>query len=157
MIREKSATGTNGYVYGLDLSQSLQGAGTIGGLVWASLDGTEASYAYDANGNVANLVATDGVIVATYDYDPYGNLVSSSGTLADDNPYRFSTKYADEETGLVYYGFRFYSPSLGRWLNRDPIGEVGGLNLYACCMNSGVNLVLPVWSRLETHHHQMDY
>ena len=47
------------------------------------------------------------------------------GTTATDNPYRFSTKYHAPETGLYYYGCRYYNPELGRWLSRDPIGEVG--------------------------------
>ena len=51
---------------------------------------------------------------------------------------RFSTKYFDSETGLYYYGYRFYSPTLMRWLNRDPIGEEGGLNLYGFCGNNVV-------------------
>ena len=41
------------------------------------------------------------------------------------NPFRFSTKYTDDETDLVYYGYRYYSPEMGRWMNRDPIGEEG--------------------------------
>jgi RHS repeat-associated protein len=53
---------------------------------------------------------------------PYGSLLVASGTSAYDNPFRFSTKYADDETGLVYYGFRFYSTSLGGWASRDPTG-----------------------------------
>ena len=52
---------------------------------------------------------------------------------------RFSTKYFDSETGLYYYGYRFYSPQLMRWLNRDPIGEEGGLNLYGFCGNNPVS------------------
>ena len=57
---------------------------------------------------------------------PIGNLVRQTGPYAASNPYRFSTKYHDDETGLVYYGYRYYSPNLGRWLSRDPIGERGG-------------------------------
>jgi len=58
--------------------------------------------------------------------------------MADFFRHRFSTKYYDSETGLYYYGYRFYSPTLMRWLNRDPIGENGGLNLYGFCGNSSV-------------------
>ena len=47
-----------------------------------------------------------------------------------------STKYLDQETGLYYYGYRFYNPSLGRWPSRDPVGEDGGINLYACLQNN---------------------
>jgi RHS repeat-associated protein len=45
--------------------------------------------------------------------------------MAKANPFRFSTKYQDEETGLLYYGYRYYDASVGRWPNRDPIGELG--------------------------------
>ena len=54
-------------------------------------------------------------------------------------PFRFSTKYQDAETGLLYYGYRFYDPITGRWLSRDPIEEEGGLNLYGFVRNDGVN------------------
>jgi len=55
------------------------------------------------------------------------------------NPFRFSLEYFDEETELVYYNFRYYSPDLGRWLNRDPLGESGGFNLYAIAANNIIN------------------
>ena len=74
----------------------------------------------------------------SYTYDAFGNIIAQSGALADTFPYRFSTKYLDAETGLYYYGYRFYSPQLMCWLNRDPIGEQGGVNLYAFCGNNGV-------------------
>lgn len=51
----------------------------------------------------------------------------------------FSTKYTDEETGLCYYGYRYYDPEQGRWLNRDPIGESGGMSLYGFVGNDGLN------------------
>jgi YD repeat-containing protein len=70
----------------------------------ANLNGTNVFYCYDANGNVTELVDTNGTTVAAYVYDPYGNTISKSGTLADANPFRFSTKYLDEESGLYYYG-----------------------------------------------------
>lgn len=129
MIRESGATATNDYVYGLDLSQSMQGAGTIGGLLWAQLDGAPVAYAYDAYGNVVGLVATNGSLAARYDFDGFGNTMGHSGPLASANPFRFSTKYTDDETGLVYFGFRYYSPQLGRWINRDPMGDVGLVSL----------------------------
>jgi RHS repeat-associated protein len=60
---------------------------------------------------------------------------------AQNNPFRFSTKYVDAETGLYYYGYRYYSVELGRWWTRDPIGERGGFNLYGFVRNNGVNAV----------------
>ena len=82
----------------------------------------------DANGNV----------VAAYTYHAFGRTISQSGPLADVFRHRFSSKYFDMETGLYYYGRRFYSPVLRRWLNRDPIGEEGGNNLYCFCGNNSV-------------------
>jgi RHS repeat-associated protein len=73
--------------------------------------------------------------------DPFGAPLVVIGEEADGNPFRFSTKHADGETGLVYYGYRSYSPSLGRWLSRDPIGEEGGDNLYGFTGNDGINRV----------------
>ncbi|MEW6296046.1 MAG: RHS repeat-associated core domain-containing protein, partial [Candidatus Diapherotrites archaeon] len=58
-------------------------------------------------------------------------------------PMQFSTKPYDENTGLSYYGYRFYVPALGRWLTRDPIGEEGGINLYEFVKNSPVNFIDP--------------
>ena len=82
----------------------------------------------DANGNVLALVNGDGDVTAQYEYGPFGELLRATGTFAADNPYRFSTKYTDKESGLVYYGYRYYDPVEGRWLSRDPIQEEGGLN-----------------------------
>ena len=96
--------------------------------------------AYDPNGNVMGLVkASDGTVCAQYEYLPYGELVTATGTMASSNPIRFSTKYYDTEARLYYYGYRYYSPDMGRWLSRDPIEERGGLNLYAFVNNDPVN------------------
>jgi RHS repeat-associated protein len=79
---------------------------------------------------------------AIYRYDPFGNLISKSGSLADANVYRFSSKEIHVNSGMYYYGYRFYDPTLQRWINRDPIAERGGLNLYTFVENmpfSGVD------------------
>jgi RHS repeat-associated protein len=113
------------YVWGLDLRDTLQGAGGVGGLLATIRDDSVYHYLYDANGNVMQLVNTAG----------------PDDLTAADNPFRFSTKYYDKESGLSYYGYRYYSPELGRWMNRDPIGEKGGLNLYGFVLNDGVNKI----------------
>lgn len=64
-------------------------------------------------------------IVARYLYDPFGNTLTANGPRAHLNKYRFSSKELQSASGLVYYGYRFYEPSLQRWLNRDPLGEFG--------------------------------
>lgn len=133
------------YVWGLDVSESLQGAGGVGGLLAlntytnGTLNGTHL-VSYDGNGNVeALLEASTGLESARYEYGPFGEPIRVTGALANLNPFRFSTKYEDLETGLLYYGYRYYSASTGRWLSRDPIGELGGLNLYGFVGNDGVN------------------
>ena len=94
---------------------------------------------YDHNGNIVRYVSEAGTTSASYTYDPYGTVVEAEGPLADVLSFGFSTKYHDRETALVSYLVRFYNPPYGRWLNRDPIGEEGGANLYAFCGNNGVS------------------
>ena len=76
-----------------------------------------------------------------YEYSPFGEVIRSSGVYADANTFCFSTKYLDVETGFYYYGFRYYDPVTGRWLNRDPLGEAGGLNLYGFVGNDPINSI----------------
>ena len=82
------------------------------------------------------LVNASQAMVASYKYDPYGRTLSSSGTLAAANTYRFSSKEIHPSSGLYYYGYRFYDPDTQRWVNRDPIEESGGMNLYGYVVNS---------------------
>ncbi len=87
------------------------------------------------------MVDSSQLISASYRYDPFGNTISKSGSLADANVYRFSSKeriYADG-LELYYYGYRFYEPDLQRWPNRDPIMETGGINLYGFVGNDPVS------------------
>ena len=121
---------------GNDLSGSMEGAGGIGGLL-ARSDGyssgnftTHNFYFADGNGNITYMLNSSQAMVASYRYDPFGNLISSSGTLASANVYRFSSKEIHVNSGMYYYGYRFYDPNLQRWINRDPIWERGGRNLY---------------------------
>jgi RHS repeat-associated protein len=67
--------------------------------------------------------------------------MSKTGVL--NQPIQFSTKPYDEQTGLSYYGYRFYSPAIGRWITRDPLGETGGINLCGFAGNSPVNYIDP--------------
>ena len=131
------------YVWGLDLSGSAQGAGGVGGLLEVSDAVNGVSFvAYDGNGNVAGLVAANGGgSSAVYEYGPFGEVIRATGPMAKANPFRFSTKYQDDETDLLYYGYRYYNASTGRWLSRDPIEERGGLNLYAVVHNDALDQV----------------
>lgn len=130
------------FVWGTDLSGNFSGAGGVGGLLFTNLpaDKTTHAHGYDLNGNVILLVnAATGEATATYDYGPFGEPIRQSGEYAKLNPYRFSTKYADDETGLLDYGYRYYDAVTGRWPSRDPIEERGGLNAYAAFENNSVN------------------
>jgi RHS repeat-associated protein len=139
---------TNGLVqsfnWGLDASGTMQDAGGVGGLISMTIHaGTNAGtyfYCYDGNHNVTTLVnATNGAIEAIYDYDPFLGIIRGTGRLAFLNPFVGSTKFCDWETGFLYYGYRYYDPGTGRWLNRDPIGELGGANLYGFVGNDSIN------------------
>lgn len=74
-------------------------------------------------------------------YDAFGREVRSTGPASNTMAFRFSTKATDVDTGLVYYGYRFYDPDRGRWPNRDPYGEAGGANIYAFLSNETLNSV----------------
>ena len=137
----------NSFTWGSDLSGSLQGAGGVGGLLasaqYSNFQLQSADfYAYDGNGNVAALInADDGTVSARYEYGAFGEPVRMTGSLAGANPFRFSTKYADAETDLLYYGYRYYKPATGTWVSRDLIGETGGFNMYENAGNDPVNRV----------------
>lgn len=148
VIQERNASNVPQVTYtrGNDLSGSLQGAGGIGGLLartansqLLSPNSSSAAHAFyhaDGNGNITAMVNFEGSVLARYSYDPYGNTLSMSGSLAEANTYRFSSKEWQRNAGLYYYGYRFYEPNLQRWLNRDPLGEAGGINLYGFVGNS---------------------
>jgi RHS repeat-associated protein len=130
------------YTRGRDLSGSLEGAGGIGGLLARTdqqstvtdyLSPYTTYYHADGNGNITCLINTNQIIVAHYLYDPYGSILSQSGPLADANLYRFSSKEFHVNSGLVYYLYRFYDPSLQRWPNRDPLAEQGHRLLRGAC------------------------
>ena len=88
---------------------------------------------------MALLDATGSNIVARYAYDPWGNVLAATGPATDICPFRWQTKYFDNETGLYYFGYRFFDSLTGRWLSRDPLAENGGVNLYTFCGNDPVN------------------
>jgi len=95
---------------------------------------------HDGNKNVSDLVFFSGVsnVAAHYEYAPFGALTAStrnSTSTAYDfrtyNPFRFSSEYADDALGLVYYNYRHYEPVMGRWMSRDPIEEI---EVVAACL-----------------------
>lgn len=128
------------FVWGLDITGTLGGAGGIGGLLAIEEQGGRILLPiHDGLGNITRVVdKASGSIVAEYAYGPYGEMVGQSGDV-NACPFRYQSKYYDAETGLSYFGFRYYSAKLGRWISRDPLGESGGFNLYGYCGNDPVN------------------
>ena len=133
------------FMWGSDLGGSMQSAGGVGGLLEVSYHGTGTTNcfpAYDGNGNIMALInASDGAIIANYEYGPFGEVIRQTGPMAKVNPFRFSSKYEDDESDLLYYGYRYYKPSTGTWVNRDSIEEQGGINLYCFAVNDSTGWV----------------
>jgi len=156
------------YVWGQDVSDTLQNAGGIGGLLILR-EGANSYFAgYDGNGNLAALVNADGKIAALYEYGAFGEMLKEAGVYASSNPFRFSTKYRDQESDLHYFGFRYYSSQTGSWLSRDPIEEAGGLNIYGFVENNPLSQSdllgqLPfsdhaekkLWDLFQNHGHEV--
>ena len=93
---------------------------------------------HDAMKNVTSLFGEARGRRALYEYRPYGGLVTSEGNMAQENKFRFSCEYMDDELGLIYYNYRHLNPNDGRWISRDPIAEQGGWNLFAFVKNNSI-------------------
>jgi len=153
VIQQRSSSNASQVTYtrGPDMSGTWEGAGGIGGLLartahsgaWG-VTWTHAFYHADGNGNITFLLRMDQTLGASYRYDAYGRTLSSSGTLASANVYRFSSKELMAQSGLYYYGYRFYDPLTQRWMSRDPLGEAGGINLYSINRNNPVSNIDPL-------------
>ena len=122
-----------------DVTVTYTRDGNIGGILSRRSGSTSYYFHYDGSGNVIGMTDSSQNSVAEYAYDAYGNLLSSSGSQASNNNYRYSTKEHFGSIGLYNYGYRFYSPGFGRWINRDPLEEAGGLNVYGFGPNSPIN------------------
>jgi RHS repeat-associated protein len=118
-------------------------------------------YYYSNNYLGTPLLLTDdtGKVVWDADYEPFGEAaVNAASTVV--NNFRFAGQYYDEETGLHYNYHRYYDPTTGRYLTPDPIGLVGGINLYSYVLNNPINLIDPhglEYSKLNTTPYDIDY
>ena len=95
----------------------------------------------DGLGSITSLSNAAGSIANTYTYDSFGKLTASTGSLV--NPFQYTARESDSETGLYYYRARYYDPSAGRFLSQDPIGFRGGLNLYSYTRNRPTGSIDP--------------
>ena len=104
-------------------------------LVWRNGD-VVAFYTHDGNTNVSEVISDEAEVDAHYEYAPFGVIAVKHGVFAADNPWRFSSEYAEDDTSTVYYNYRYYEPVTGRWLSRDPIDELGSVSLYLFSNNN---------------------
>ena len=123
------------YFWGPDLSNTLQGAGGVGGLLAVSQNGQFYFPVYDNLGNVVKYLDENDDIVAEYYYDDLGRIFFATGHMSHFLYFRFSTKYNDMETRTSCFPYRHYAIDLGCWLSRDLGEDIGGVNLYTYCNN----------------------
>jgi len=105
------------------------------------ISGTSYYYVKDQLGSINELVTSSGSVASQYSYDPYGNRTVISGTLVSD--FGYAGYFYHANSGLDFAMYRAYDPAHGRWLNRDPIGEAGGVNLYAYARGNPVSYTDP--------------
>ena len=107
-------------------------------------DGTKYYYITNVQGDVMRLIDTNGTKVAEYTYDPFGKVLSASGSMAEINPIRYRGYYYDTETGFYYLQSRYYDPTLCRFINADAFSSTGqgfvGNNMFAYCNNNPISL-----------------
>ncbi len=89
------------------------------------------------------MLDSTGITVTSYEYDPFGNIITATGIMAEANPLRYRGYYYDRETGFYYLNSRYYDPKIGRFINADSYVSTGqgivGYNMFAYCGNNPVN------------------
>ena len=107
-------------------------------------NGTTYYYITNIQGDVLKIVNSSGTAMATYTYNAWGELLSSSGSLAAVNPIRYRSYYYDAETGFYYLQSRYYDPVICRFINADDVtmlgvnGDFSSVNLFAYCGNNPI-------------------
>ncbi|MCR4336509.1 MAG: RHS repeat-associated core domain-containing protein [Candidatus Omnitrophica bacterium] len=99
------------------------------------------SYHADGLGSIVDLTNNVGVVTQSYVYDSFGNILRREGNLT--NPYTYTGRELDTESGLYYYRARYMDPTTGRFLQEDPLGYEGGLNLYSYVNGNPINYIDP--------------
>ncbi len=103
--------------------------------------GTTSYYQSDALGSISSLSNSAGSLANTYTYDSYGKLTASSGTIS--NPFQYTGREFDSETGIYEYRARYYDQNVGRFVSEDPINFEGGIDFYAYTLNNPSNWIDP--------------
>ena len=99
-------------------------------------------YTRDHLGSIREMTDGTGAVQTRYDYDPYGRRTRLTGTI--DADFGFTGHYYHQPSGLHLALYRAYDADLGRWISRDPIGEDGGINIYAYVLNNPIILIDPL-------------
>ena len=132
ILAEKTGSNVLWYIYDSD-----------GEILGFTYNGTPYYYIKNVQGDVYKVVNAGGTEVASYTYDPWGKVISSSGSMANINPIRYRSYYYDTETGFYYVSSRYYDPETGRFLNADGLlganQDLLSYNLFAYCSNNPVN------------------
>jgi RHS repeat-associated protein len=116
----------------------------------AQYQGLTTSYFHaDGLGSVTSLTDGSGQLADSYVYDSFGNLTASTGTIT--NPFQYTGREYDPETGLYYYRARYFDPVIGRFISQDPVGFGAGLNFYAYVRGNPANLIDPSGLTSETN------
>jgi RHS repeat-associated protein len=100
-------------------------------------------YHYDGLGTTRQLTNSAGGVTVAYTYDSFGNLIASSGTVANSYGFTGESQF-NEADNLVFLRARYYQPSYGRFISRDPIGYYDSMNLYQYCGNNSINFADPL-------------
>jgi RHS repeat-associated protein len=151
-IQKYGPLGTTNYLYdGRDLVEEVDSSGNILARYtqFPSIDqplaelrsGVTSYYEQDGIGSISALTNSTGALANTYTYDAFGKLIASSGMIT--NPFQYTGREFDQETGIYQYRYRYYDQNVGRFINEDPYGVRGGINFYRYAFNSPTNLVDP--------------
>ena len=158
-VQKNSSSGTTVYAYdGASIADEYDGTGNVEAQYaqGAAIDeplamnraGTIAYYHADGVGSITSLTDNTGSALAAYTRDSFGKSLSSAGTLV--NPFRYTAREWDSETGLYYYRARYYDPQTARFSSEDPLGFGGkDVNFYAYVKNSPMNFDDPFGLKLD--------
>jgi RHS repeat-associated protein len=142
-------------VYLYDGSNSMEEVDHAGNVLARYTQGTNADeplaelrssstsyYEADGLGSITSLSSSSGTTAATYAYDSFGQLTASTGSIV--NPFQYTAREFDQETGIYEYRARYYDPTVGRFVGEDPLAFNGGTNFYVYVENSPLNFADPL-------------
>ena len=151
-IQKSSPLGTTNYLYdGMNVVEEVDNAGNLlarytqSGLIDEPLgmlrSGVTSYYQADGLSSTSSLSNSVGTLANTYTYDSFGKLIASTGAIT--NPFQFTGREFDLETGIYEYRARYYDQNAGRFVSEDPIGFRGGVSFYRYVLNNPVINVDP--------------